>query len=108
MVDRVYKMQLPRLRNDLEKLREGFSSLGSSRTNWTKLRIEPLLRHLDSLEQQLNSEEFSRESSRLTKGVRLFHSDLVYFRENIKGLKKVLMSEKKSLKKQGRSISRKL
>jgi len=99
MVDKVYKKQLPQLRNDLEELRESFSSLGSSRTNWTKLRIEPLLRHLDSLEQLLNSEEFSRESSRLTKGVRLFHSDLVYLKENIKGLKKMLLSEKKSLKK---------
>jgi molecular chaperone GrpE (heat shock protein) len=105
MVDRVYKKQLPRLRNDLEKLRDSFSSLGSSRTNWIKLRIEPLLRHLDSLEQLLNSEEFSRESARLTKGVRLFHSDLVYLRENIKGLEKVLLSEKKSLKKKGRSTS---
>ena len=99
MVDRVYKEQLPRLRNDLEKLKESFSSLGPLRTDWTKLRIEPLLRHLDSLEQLLNSEEFSRESSRLTKGVRLFHSDLVYLRENIKGLEKVFLSEKKSLKK---------
>ena len=106
MVDKVYKKDLPRLRSDLEKLRDGFSSVGSSRTNWTKLRIEPLLKHLDSLEQLLNSEEFSRESSRLTKGVRMFHSDLVYLRENIKGLEKVLLSEKKSLKKQGRSISR--
>ncbi len=99
MVDKVYKKQLPRLRNDLEKLREGFSSLGPSRTNWTKLRIEPLLKHLDSLEQLLNSEEFERESSRLTKGVRLFRSDLVYLKENIKGLEMVLLSEKKSLKK---------
>jgi molecular chaperone GrpE (heat shock protein) len=99
MVDKVYKKDLPRLKSDLEKLRDGFSSLGSSRTNWTKLRIEPLLKHLDSLEQLLNSEEFSRESSRLTKGVRLFHSDLVYLRENVKGLEKLLQSEKKSLKK---------
>ena len=97
MVDRVYKKELPRLRNDLEKLRENFSSLGS-KTNWTKLRIEPLLRHLDSLEQPLHSGEFSREFSRLTKGVELFHSDLVYLRENVKGLEKVLQSEKKSLK----------
>jgi hypothetical protein len=99
MVDRVYKKQLPRLRNDLEKLKDSFSSLGSSKTDWTKLRIDPLLRHLDSLEQQLHSEEFSQESSRLTKGVALFHSDLVYLRENVKGLKKVLQSEKKALKK---------
>jgi molecular chaperone GrpE (heat shock protein) len=104
MVDKVYKKQLPRLRNDLEKLRESFSNLGSSRTNWTKLRIEPLLKHLDSLEQLLNSEEFSRESSRLKKGVRLFHSDLVYLRENIKGLEKVLLSEKKSNKARAKPL----
>lgn len=99
MVDRVYKKQLPRLRNDLEKLRESFSSLGSSRTNWTRLRIEPLLRHMNSLEQLLNAEEFSRESSRLTKGVRLFHSDLVYLRENVKELRKLLQSEKRASRK---------
>lgn len=97
MVDRAYKKDLPRLRNDLEKLRENFSSLGSSKTDWTKLRIEPLLRHLDS--QLLHSREFSREFSRLTKGVELLHSDLAYLRENVKGLEKVLQSERKSLKK---------
>jgi hypothetical protein len=99
MVDRVYKAELPRLRNALEKLRENFSDLDSSTTDWTKLRIEPLLKHLDSLEQLLHSEEFSGEFSRLRKGVRLFHSDLVYLRENVKGLEKVLQSEKKSLRK---------
>lgn len=99
MVDRVYKAELPRLRDALEKLRENFSNLGSSKTDWTKLRIEPLLKHLDSLEQLLHSEEFSGEFSRLRKGVGLFHSDLVYLRENVKGLEKVLQSEKKSLKK---------
>jgi hypothetical protein len=99
MVDRVYKAELPRLRNALEKLRENFSNLDSSKTDWTKLRIEPLLKHLDSLEQLLHSEEFSGEFSRLRKGVRLFHSDLVYLRENVKGLEKLLQSEKKSLRK---------
>ncbi len=99
IVDKVYKKDLPRLRSDLEKLRENFSSIGLSRTNWTKLRIEPLLKHLDSLEQLLNSDQFSRESSRLTKGVKMFHSDLVYLRENTKWLEKVLLSEKKTLKK---------
>ena len=99
MVDRVYKADLPRLRKALEKLREDFSNLDSSKTDWTKLRIEPLLKHLDSLEQLLHSQEFSGEFSRLRKGVRLFHSDLVYLRENVKGLEKVLQSEEKSLKK---------
>lgn len=94
MVDRVYKADLPRLRKALEKLREEFSDLGSSKTNWTKLRIEPLLKHLDSLEQLLHSEEFSREFSRLRKGVEMFHSDLVYLRENVRALETLLQSEK--------------
>ena len=100
MVDRAYKNSLPRLRNDLEKLRNDFASLPSLNTNWTKLRIEPLLRHLDSLEQQLQSEEFAGESSRLTKGVKMFHSDLVYLRANVQGLEKAFQSEKKSLRHQ--------
>ena len=93
MVDRVYKNGLPQLKNALEKLREDFANLGS-KTDWTRLRIEPLLRHLESLEELLESDEFSRGLSRLTKGVELFHSDLVYFRTNVKGLKKLLQSEK--------------
>jgi predicted nucleic acid-binding Zn-ribbon protein len=99
MVDRAYKADLPRLKKALEELKEEFSNLGSSKTNWTKLRIEPLLKHLDSLEELLRSEEFSRESSHLRKGVAMFHSHLVYLRENVKALEKVLQSEKKSLKK---------
>lgn len=95
MVDRVYKEELPALRKTLERLREDFSLLDSE-TDWTKLRIEPLQKHLESLEQLLGSREFSQEFSRLRKGVVLFHSDLVYFRTNIKGLKKLLLSEKKS------------
>ena len=93
MVDRVYKHSLPELRNALERLREDFATL-DSKTDWNKLRIEPLLRHLESLEELLGSGKFSRESSRLTKGVELFHSDLVYFGANVKGLKKILQSEK--------------
>jgi len=94
VVDRVYKADLPRLRNDLEKLSEEFSNLDSD-TNWIKLRIEPLLKHAESLEQLLHSPEFSPEFSRLRKGVRMFHSDLVYLRENVKELEKVIQSEKK-------------
>ena len=94
MVDKSYKMDLPRFRKELEKLRKDFSILGS-KTDWTKLRIEPLLKHLESLELVLGSEEFSRESSRLKRGVELFHSDLVYFRTNVKGLKKIIQSERK-------------
>jgi len=95
MVDRVYKSDLPALRDSLEELRKSFSHL-NSKTDWTKLRIEPLLKHLRSLEQLLESGEFSREFSRLTKGVELFHSDLVYFRTNVRGLEKLLQSEKKA------------
>ena len=99
MVDRVYKGELPRLRKALEKLSENFSNLDSSKTDWTKLRIEPLLKHLDSLEQLLHSKEFSGEFSHLRKGVGLFYSDLVYLRESVKGLEKLLQSEKKSFQK---------
>ena len=95
----MYKEDLPRLGEALRELRENFSNLGSSKTDWVKLRIDPLLKHLDSLEQLLNSKEFSGEFSHLRKGVVLFHSDLVYFRENVKGLEELLQSESKSLKK---------
>jgi len=93
MVDNVYKKDLPALKNALEKLREDFSNL-SPKTDWTRLRIEPLLKHLGSLEHLLESGEFSQEFSRLRKGVELFHSDLEYFRINVKGLEKILRSEK--------------
>lgn len=104
MVDRVYIADLPRLRKTLEKLKEDFTNL-DSKTDWTRLRIEPLLRHLESLEKLLKSREFSRELSRLRKGVELFHSDLVYFRTNVKGLEKLLQSEKKSAGKRNRKNS---
>jgi len=105
MVDKVYKKELPALRDALEELRENFSNL-SSKTDWSELRIEPLLKHLRSLEQLLESKEFSRESSRLTKGVELFHSDLEYFRTNVRGLEKVLQSEKRSLDRRNKEIER--
>lgn len=93
MVDRVYKKDLPALRKSLEKLREDFSRL-DSKTNWAKLRIDPLLRHVESLEQLLGAREFSREFSRLRRGVPLFYSDLVYFRTNVKVLTRMLQSRK--------------
>lgn len=93
MVDRAYKGDLPRLRKDLEQLREEFARLPTT-TDWAKLRVEPLLKHAEALEQLLESEEFSKESSRLRKGVVLFHSDLVYLRTNVKALKEILRAEK--------------
>ena len=105
MVDRTYKRKLPRYRNALEELRTGFAGLGSG-TDWTRLRIEPLLKHLESLERSLESREFSQESSRLSKGVELFHSDLVYLRTNVKGLKRILESEMKLKGRKERRHSR--
>jgi len=99
MVDRVYKEDLPQSRKKLEDLRQEFVKLGPSGTRWAKLRIEPLLKHVETLEHLIHSDEFSNESSRLTKGVELFHSDLVYIRQNVKGLQKLLLSERRRLKK---------
>lgn len=95
MVDRVYKSDLPAKRRALEKLRKDFSNL-DSKTNWTTLRIDPLLKHLDSLERLLKSREFSGESSRLRRGVPMFHSDLVYLRLNVLELEKLLRIEKRA------------
>ena len=69
------------------------------KTDWTRLRIEPLLKHLEALEQLLHSGEFSGEFSRLREGVVLFHSDLVYLRTNVKELRRLLQSKKKSAMK---------
>jgi hypothetical protein len=93
MVDRVYKKDMPRLRRSLERMRGDFSHLGS-KTNWSQLRIEPLLEHIRSLERILGSRKFSREFSRLRFGVALFHSDLVYLRTNVRALKKILDTER--------------
>ncbi len=91
-MDRVYKKLIPAQRKALEKLREDFSNLGS-KTDWTRLRIEPLLKHAERLEQMMGSGEFSREFSRLRKGLVFFMSDLEYFRKNIRGLEELLQSE---------------
>ena len=98
VVDRVYKTDLPRLKRKLEELKEGFSKIGPSRTDWVGLRIDPLLRHADSLERLSRSEEFSEEFSHLRRGVALFRSDLVYLRGNVEALQKLLESERRSAK----------
>lgn len=94
MVDRVYKADISRLKRELVKLKEEFSTI-SPKTDWTRLRIEPLIGHAEALEHLLNSPDFSSESSRLQKGVVMFHSDLVYLRENVKALRGICESEKK-------------
>jgi hypothetical protein len=93
LVDRVYKAGIPEMRKSLEKLKVEFSKL-KSKTNWTKVRIDPLLRHARQLERQLKAQS----SARLTKGVGMFHSDLVYLRDNVTGLKRVLLTETRALK----------
>jgi len=50
MVDRVYKEDLPQSRKKLEDLRQEFIKLGPSGTRWARLRIEPVLKHVETLE----------------------------------------------------------
>ena len=93
-MDRVYKAAIPQLRKDLEQVRKEFSDL-KPRTDWVRLRLDPVLKHAEELERRLSSAKFSAEFSRLTKGVSLFHSDLVYLRTNVNELRRLLQSEKK-------------
>jgi len=94
-MDRTYKEDIPSTRRALEELKKEFSSVAST-TDWTKLRIEPLLDHVKSLERLLRSPKFARETARLRRGVVMFHSDLVYLRENVKALKELLEVERRS------------
>jgi hypothetical protein len=94
MVDRVYKAAIPELRTSLERLKQEFSHLSPTK-NWTRLRIQPLLTHARELERLLKAER----SARLTKGVSMFHSDLVYLRDNVRALERILESEKKALQR---------
>jgi hypothetical protein len=93
-VDRSYKEDIPRARRALEELKKEFSSVAST-TDWTKLRVEPLLDHVRSLELLLRSPKFARETTRLRRGVVMFHADLIYLRENVRALTKILAVEKR-------------
>ncbi len=93
-MDRSYKEDIPRARRALEELKKEFSAVAST-TDWTKLRIEPLLDHVQSLELLLRSPKFARETARLRRGVVMFHADLIYLRENVKALKEILTVEKR-------------
>lgn len=95
MVDRVYKGAFRTFRAQLRDLKHGFASAGS-KTDWTLLRIEPLLKHVDALEAILKSKRFAWEVSRLRRGVSMFHSDLVYLRHNIRELEKTLKAVRRS------------
>jgi hypothetical protein len=95
MVDRVYKGAFAAFRADLQGLKKGFASL-KPKTDWNRLRIEPLLQHVDALEAIVKSKRFESEASRLRRGVSMFHSDLVYLRHNIRELKEALRLERNS------------
>jgi hypothetical protein len=98
-MDRSYKEDIPKAKRALEELKKEFSGIAST-TDWTKLRIEPLLDHVKCLEQLLRSPKFARETARLRRGVVMFHSDLVYLRENVKVLKEILQVERRSHQRQ--------
>jgi hypothetical protein len=97
-MDRAYKEDIPKYRKTLEDLRKGFSSLDTP-TDWTGLRIDPLLGYVRSLERLLKSPKFERETARLRRGVVMFHSDLVFLRTNIAALKQLLADETRRLEK---------
>lgn len=90
MVDRVYKNDLPRLRAALFEMRSEFSQI-EPRTDWVRLRIDPLLTHLNRLEALVRR----WEAARLRGAVPMLHSDLVYLRKNVDALRMVLASERK-------------
>jgi hypothetical protein len=96
MVDRAYKGSIPDFRRTLEKLRKEFSKLPTA-TDWNRLRIEPLLKHVESLDRVLRSPRHAGEVSRLKRGVSMFHSDLVYLRLNVKALEEILHREKRAV-----------
>jgi len=94
-MDRAYKQDIPSVIKRLEGLRDAFATL-DSKTDWTRLRIEPLLEHAKSLDRLIHLRQFARETTRLRRGVAMFHADVVYFRQNLQGLKNVLESERKA------------
>src|SRR5689334_25303844 len=94
-MDRSYKEDIPKAKRALEQLKKEFASVASP-TNWIKLRIEPLLEHVKSLDRLLRSAKFAHETTRLRRGVVMFHADLVDLRENIQALKKILRTERGS------------
>jgi len=102
-MDRSYKEDIPKTKTALEELKKEFSGV-ASKTDWVRLRIEPLLDHVESLERLLLSPKFARETARLRRGVVMFHSDLVYLRENVKALKQILDVERRSRRR--RSVGR--
>jgi len=94
-MDRSYKEDIPKIKSALQELKKEFSGVAAT-TDWTRLRIEPLLDLVKSIERLLRSPKFARETARLRKGVVMFRSDLVYLRENVKALEEILDVERRS------------
>lgn len=93
-MDKSYKEDIPKYRRILQEMRHEFARAGAS-TDWGSLRIKPLLAHVARLEKMLEAPQFSREATRLRKGVGMFHADLVYLRANIRELKAILEAERR-------------
>lgn len=90
-MDKVYKSDIPEMIQTLRQFKSDFSRI-ESKTDWANLRIAPLLKHAKTLQKIIESPKFAKETARLTRGVRMFRSDLVYLRTNIAALRDVLMS----------------
>ena len=103
-MDRVYKRGIREVARTLQDLRDQFAAL-DSKTDWTRLRVEPLLDHAKELTSLIESREFARETARLRSGVEMFHADLVYFGDNIRGLKRALTAEQKAALRRRRSTT---
>jgi hypothetical protein len=93
-MDKAYQSDIPAYRKTLQALQREYSRILPA-TDWARLRIEPLLEHVAALDRRLRAREFPRERTRLRRGVRMFRSDLVYLRANIKALKAILAGEQR-------------
>lgn len=92
-MDRVYKEDVPAAIEALEQLRAELTEL-TPRTDWIGLRIEPLLAHARALVRVMRSPRHARATTRLTRGVVMFRSDLIYLRDNVRALRAIVAAEK--------------
>ena len=63
-MDRAYKRDIPRHRKALEDFKRELADV-VTKTDWTTLRIDPLLEHVTKLEGSRQSPQFAREIARL-------------------------------------------
>lgn len=92
-MDRVYKEDVPAAIEALEQLRAELTEL-TPRTDWIGLRIEPLLAHARALVAVMRSPRHARATTRLSRGVVMFRSDLIYLRDNLRSLRAIVAAEK--------------